>query len=228
MLSEAVEEAFVFGNVRFRNTIEKLAHARLLARFQLFHGAERDYVSLVYQDHAVGDEEGAGELVGDDDNGHSEGFFQFQNQIVDACGDDGIEARGRLVKKENFGIHSQGASDCGALFHAAAQLRGNVIFVTGEAHFFQLQSHHDLDSGVVEPSMLAKWKSDIFSDGHRAKERTALKRNTELLAKFCHVVSLDTAQIFTANPNLTARRFFEAHQRAKNCVFNEAAATENN
>src|SRR6185437_12003823 len=189
MLGEAVEEALVFGNVWFRNTIEELAHARLLARFQLFHGAERDYVSLVYQYHAIGDQEGAGELVGDDDNGHSEGFFQFQNQIVDACRDDGVEARRRLVKEENFGIHGQGASDCGTLFHPAAQLRGDVIFVAGEAHFFQLQSHHDLDRGVVEASMLAKWKGDIFSDGHRAKERAALKRNTELLAKFGHVVS---------------------------------------
>src|SRR5580658_4295155 len=80
------------GQLRLRNAIQELPHARLLACAELRGGAVRNDVSLVEQNHTVGDEKRAGKLVSDDDDGDAERLLQFQDEVVAAGGDDRVEA----------------------------------------------------------------------------------------------------------------------------------------
>src|SRR5262249_25411864 len=123
---------------RLGDTIEKLTHAGMLTITHLLGGAKGYDIALVDQHHAVGDQKGAGEFVRNHNNGHSEGFFQFENEIVDSGSDDGIETGGRLIEEQNFGIHGQGACDGCSLLHSAAQLRRHVVLVAGKSDLFEL------------------------------------------------------------------------------------------
>src|SRR5216684_7425681 len=90
------------SHFRLRHTIQELTHARLSAGPHFIGGADGYDVAFVDQDHAIGDQIGAGQLVGDNDDGHAEGVLELQNELVDARGDNGIEAGGRLVEEKHF------------------------------------------------------------------------------------------------------------------------------
>jgi len=100
----------------FGDAVKKLPNARLCAGLQLGGSAVGYDAAFVEQDHAVGDQESAGEFMRHHNDGDAEGLFQFEQELVDSRRDDGIEAGGRFVKKKNFRIHGHGASDGGALF----------------------------------------------------------------------------------------------------------------
>src|SRR5208282_4046430 len=196
----------------FRNAIHELANPWMGAVFHFLYGAQRHHISLVNQDHAVGDQKRAGQFVRNHDDGHVEGTFQFQNQLIDAGSNDGIEARGWLVEKKNLRIHGQGASHGGALLHATAQLRGHVLFIAGEANLVEFESHHDLDGGIFELCVLAQRESNVFADGHGAKEGTALKGHANFLANFVTLGVRYGEKILSRNPEFTGVRFFKTNE----------------
>src|SRR5207247_4764876 len=102
----------------FSDAVQKLANAGMCAGAHFFRGAQRNDVTFIDEDHAVGDEKSAGELMRHNDDRHVKRLLEFENEFVDSSGDDGIEAGGRLVEKKNFGIHGEGAGDGCALFHS--------------------------------------------------------------------------------------------------------------
>src|ERR1041384_3199845 len=58
--------------------------------------------ALVQQNHSIGDQKRAGKLMGYDDHGDPERFFQFQQEFIDSGGDDGIQPGRRLREKKDF------------------------------------------------------------------------------------------------------------------------------
>src|SRR5258707_628637 len=97
------------ANVVALDSTEKLPHARMRARTHFLGGPDGDDVAFVDQHHAVGNQESAGQFVGDHDNGHVKGLFEFENELVHPGGNNRIQPRGRLIEKENLRIHGQGA-----------------------------------------------------------------------------------------------------------------------
>ena len=93
-------------------------------------------------------------------------LLELEYELVDAGGDDGIEAGGRLIEEKNFGIHGQRASDRGAFLHSAAELRGHIVLETLQTDLLEFQAQHDFDGGILEFGMFAERESDVFADGH--------------------------------------------------------------
>src|ERR1700730_3889339 len=60
---------------RFSDTTEKLADARLRAGAHLFGCSDSNDITLVDQDHAIGDQVGASELVSDHNDGHTKSLL---------------------------------------------------------------------------------------------------------------------------------------------------------
>src|SRR5271165_1138373 len=172
-------------------------------------------IAFVDQDHAIGDQKGAGQLVSDHDNRHVEGFFQLQNKLVDAGGDNGVQPRGRLVEKKNLWVHGQRASHRGPFLHTAAEFGRHVVFEAREADLIELQADHDLDGGFLELGVFAQRKSDVFADGHGAEQCATLKGHAQALANLIALGIGTGDEILAANPHFAGTGHFQANERSK-------------
>src|SRR5260370_36017399 len=115
------------GNFGFGNAIKELPDCWLFTGAHLFGCSDGHDVALVNQEHAVGNQKCACELVRDHDDRHAKGALELQDQLVDACGDNRVQSCRRLVEKQDLRVHRQRTSDRGSLFHAAAELRWCVV-----------------------------------------------------------------------------------------------------
>src|SRR5712671_142991 len=124
--------------------------------------------------------------MGDNDNGHAEGLFEFEDELIDAGGDNGIESGRRFVEEKNFGVHGKSASDSGTFFHAATELRRHVVLETLQSNLLEFETQHDFNGGFLEASVFAERQGNVFADGHGAEERATLKGHANFLADFIH------------------------------------------
>src|SRR5260370_1453023 len=150
--------------------------------------------------------------MGDHDDGHVKCLFEFENKLIHAGSNNRIQSRGRLVEKKNLRIHGQRASHRGALLHAAAQLRRHVVLESGQTYLIQFQPQDDFDGRLFQRGVLAQRQSHVFSDGHRAKQRAALKRHADFLPDFVHFTRRNGRDVFPFEPDFTRTRPFQAHQ----------------
>jgi len=79
-----------FGHCRFGNTVQELPYARMRARTHLLRSPDGDYVALVNQHHAVGDQEALASSLCDHDDSHVKGLLEFEDKLIDARGDNRI------------------------------------------------------------------------------------------------------------------------------------------
>src|SRR5260370_6863776 len=63
--------------------------------------------------------------------------------------------------------------------------------------------------------MLVQRQRNVFTDGHRAKQRAALKRHPDFLADFVHIIRGNRRDIFSFEPDLAGTWPFQAHQGAQ-------------
>jgi hypothetical protein len=208
------------------HAIQELADAWLRAGAHFGRRAHGHDVTFVDEHHAIGDQVGACQFVSDYDDGHAKGLLQFEDQLVDAGGDDGIQSCGGFVEEKYFRVHGQSPSDGCTLFHAAAELRWHVVLKTFETNLFELEAKHDFDGGVFEFGVFAKRQRYILAYGHGAKERAALKGHADFLANLVHFGIGNRGDIFPFDPDFTGARLFEADQRAQKRALARAGAPE--
>src|SRR5262249_24398619 len=142
-------------------------------------------------------------------------------------GDDRIESCGRFIEKKDFGVHGKCTRNSSALFHAAAQLRGHVIFVTGKSHLIELEPQHDCNRGLLKLCVLAQRKRHIFPDGHRTEESSALERHAHMTAECSELLVRNRREILTLNPDFTRSGSLEADQSAQKRALAGARSAEN-
>jgi len=142
----------------------------------------------------VGDEKGAGQFVCYHDECHAKRALEFQNQLVDACGDDGVESCGGVRRKKRISGSMARARATAARFllHAAAELRRHVVFKSLKPQpCCSFSRNHDFNRGVfqagcgsrrgkatfsptvIDPKRAPPWKDmpDLFSNGVHFKSR---------------------------------------------------------
>src|SRR5438132_5696347 len=140
---------FIF-DLRLRHAVQKLTHARVGAGRKFLARADGDDVATVDEEHTVRDQEGAGQFVGDHHHRDGVGLLQTQNQLVDARRHERIKPCRGFVNKQDFRVHRQRASHCGAFLHAAAQLGGHEVLEARQSNLLQFDPHRDLDGGLFE------------------------------------------------------------------------------
>ena len=198
----------------------------MAAAFEFLGRTQGHDVAAVEENDAIGDQEGAGEFVRHHDHSHGVGFFEVQDEIVDAGGGDGVEARGGFIEEQDVGIHGQRAGECGAFAHASAELRRAVVLEAAEAHLFQLDANHDLDGSGLEGGVFEQGQGDVFADPQGADQCPALKGQTDLLADGVHLAGRSPGDVGAIDMHLAGRRFFEAHQRPEQGTLAGAGAAE--
>ncbi len=114
-------------------------------------------------------------------------LLEFKNKLVHSRGNDRIKPGGRLIKKKNLGIHGQRASHGGALLHATAQLRGHVVFESGQTHLVEFEAQNNFDGRIFQLGMLAQRQGHVFSDRHRTKQCATLERHADFFPDFVHL-----------------------------------------
>src|SRR3984893_18680507 len=106
---------------RVWNAIEKLTNARVLVRFHFFLASGRNQRAVIQHGHPDGNSKRAGQFVSHDDDGHVEGAFQPENQVVQLCSDDGTQTGRGFVEAQDFRIQRKGASYCRAFPHTTRE-----------------------------------------------------------------------------------------------------------
>src|SRR6202051_3405233 len=101
-----------------RYPVEELPNTRMLTFLNLIFGSDSKESSVVQHGDAVGDAEGAWQLMSHDDHGHLESLLKKENQFIQFSRNNWIEPSGRLVKYKNLRIESNGTRHCSPLLHA--------------------------------------------------------------------------------------------------------------
>src|SRR5437667_356366 len=104
---------------------QELVEPRVRRGPRLLRRAREADRALVQERDPVGDEEGARQVVRDDDGREPEPALQVADQVVDPGADHRVEAGRRLVVEKRAGLEHQRAGERGALSHAAGELRGH-------------------------------------------------------------------------------------------------------
>ena len=88
------------------------------------------------------------------------------DEVVDARGVDGIEARRRLVVEDDLGLQGQRAGQADALLHAAREVARAHALDAGQPHQLErlLDAREDLLVGHLVPELLAQAVGDVLAD----------------------------------------------------------------
>ena len=86
------------------------------------------------QYNSVRDRLGAVQVVRDHDGRNVAFFLQFEDQLVDFAGSDGIETRGGFVEQLDAGLERQRARQSHALLHTARKFGGHFVQFIFHAH----------------------------------------------------------------------------------------------
>ena len=89
---------------------------------EFFDFSDRRHLAVAEHRDPVADGEQAVEIVGHHEDGEAQRLLQRADEIVEVAGRDRIEARGRLVEKDDLGIERERARERDALGHAAGKL----------------------------------------------------------------------------------------------------------
>jgi hypothetical protein len=95
-------------------------------------------------EHAVGEVDGLGEVVGDGEGGEAVALPQAQELVVEAFAGEFVEGAEGLVEEEQLGAGDQGAGERGAHAHAARELGGVGVREFAEAD----EGEHAVDGGL--------------------------------------------------------------------------------
>src|SRR5579872_3366986 len=101
--------------------------------------------------------------MGYDDARELERSLDAGDQVVDARGVDGVEARGRLVVKDDFGLQRERARQADALLHAPGQVARTHRLDPGQPDELERlrDARVDVGRGHRVPELLAKAVGDV-------------------------------------------------------------------
>jgi len=164
--------------------------------------------------------------VRDHDDGHAEGFLDFDEKVHDVFAGGGIEIAGGLIGKKNFRTIDERAGDGGALLFAAGKFGGTV----GRAliEFDALQGFGD---ARVTLSVIyfreAKGKLDVFCEGHAREKIERLKDHADgVAAVACEFEGRQGGKIFSVGVNRARGRPIEASHEIEKSGFAGAGAAK--
>ena len=158
-------------------TAEISLHPRMFASEHRFDRAFGDDLAVGERRDAVADIVQAVEIVRHHEDGKPQGLLQGPDQGIEIAGGDRIEARGRLVEKDNFRIESQRASERDALHHAAREFGGKFGgVVCGHPDHFELRYRHFIHEPLRKMQIFAHRKLQILEHGQGRKQRALLKQ----------------------------------------------------
>ena len=124
--------------------------------------------------------------MGDDDHGHVL-LGKLLDDLEHLAGQLGVERGGRLVKKEDLGLHRKGARDGDTLLLSAGKLAGVGVRFIGKTHLAQKLCRR-------LPDLLPVALLHVDGGIRHVFEHGAVREEVELL-KHQPVVLLDPAQL---------------------------------
>jgi hypothetical protein len=102
--------------------------------------------------------------VGHHDYCCTQTFPQFENELVEPAGADGVESGRRLVEEQDSGVQRHCPGETGAFLHAATDLGRVELLETGQPDQRELQRHDLGDLGRAELRVLAERQRDVFRE----------------------------------------------------------------
>ena len=165
-----------------RLAAEERPHARIGGLVaQLARIAVRDDALglAVEQDDAVGGDEDAAEVVGDDHERDAEVVGEPADRRVERRRGDRVEAGRRLVHEQDRRVERHRARDAGALLHAAGELGRQVAGERFETDELELHPRDEVDRVVRQIGVLLERQPDVLEQRHRPEQRARLVHDAE-------------------------------------------------
>src|SRR6266404_4668382 len=114
---------------------------------------------------AGGEAFGQGALVGDHDDGHSEGVLNFAEEEKDLLAGGRVEIAGGLVGVKDGGMIYEGAGQGSALLLAAREFAGSMVMAGAEADAVEGLGYAMATLGAVDFGE-AEREFHVFREGH--------------------------------------------------------------
>ena len=162
----------------------------------------------------------------DHDDCHAERFLQLDDQLVDSHGHDRIEAGGRLIAEQDVRVHGNGASQAGALFHAARELCRLKGFKPTQADEIELDARHDADGRVFELRVFLQWQGHVLADGHGIEQGCTLEKHAHLFQDRRHLLFRHPGNVLALDKYRTTRRAYQTDHVPEQGTFPTTGATE--
>src|SRR5882672_4272017 len=116
--------------------------------------------------------------MGYHENGQPQSTLKRADELVEVAGADRVEARGRLVQEDQFGIERERPRQRHSLDHAAGKLRRIAIGDFGaQAHHAEFGHHDFVEQALRELEIFAHRKLDVLPHRERREQRALLKQD---------------------------------------------------
>src|SRR6266702_8127246 len=126
-------------------TVDKLLHFRIRTRADFIRCTLCDSATASKHNHPCRDTKSARHIVRHNQCGHVAAMSQLKGELIDYCGDDRVESRGRLVAEKQLRIERERTRQANALFHSAAYLSRFEILKTSQPDHLQFLFHNLFD-----------------------------------------------------------------------------------
>jgi len=169
--------------------------------------------AVSHDSDAVGEAEGFGEVVGDEDGGFGQGFLQVQELPVELEPGEGVEGAEGLVEEDEGRIGGEGAGEGHSLALAAGELGGIAAGVGGEFQPNELE--HFAGAGlaaVAVPAQKARDELDVLFNPPVGNEAAVLGHVADTPAQSDGVEAGDG---LTFDPHVAGRGLHQSIESAQ-------------
>ena len=129
------------------------------------------------------------------------------DQLVDDVAHDRVEAGGRLVVEQHFGVHGQRPGQADALPHAAGKLgRRLAEHAVGQPDLRQAARRRS--ASIFSAAcwlILSQRKRDVLGDGHAVEQRGVLKHEAEAAAQRGELLVVEFVDPLAVENDVAAR-----------------------
>ena len=152
--------------------------------------------------------------------------FQPRNQVAQQLRHQRIHHRGRLVVQDALGLRGQRTRNRYRPFHSCRKVRRQQVTHLLNTDHLQQAIHHlqDLLFGQFAP--FAQWKSHIFANAQRIKQRSILKYHRDFLADQFQLWFGVVGDIFPRHDDAPRIRLQEPHDAVQRNRLSDTASTQ--
>ena len=155
------------------------------------------------------------QVMGDHEDGKTQGPIQGVDQRIEARRADRIQSGGRFVEKQDLRVHRQGAGEPGPFAHAARQLRGQFRRRLGrQADEVDLQHRDIVHHALRQREVFAHGNFDVLLHIKRPEQGAVLEQHAPAPLRFGPRRVAIGAQVIAEDLDGTGDRPHQADDRA--------------
>src|SRR5215469_4329688 len=180
------------------------------------YGGRGDHALIGEYSDAIAECNQSIQIVGDHDHAELQLLMQLTDQLDEGFAAFRIESRGGFIEKHDARLERQGASESGALYHPARELRRHLAaIIAAQTHHLEPQHRQLMNQCIIKTVELPKRQHYVLGHGHGGEQSASLKQHSRVASVFDEFLGAQLRERGPQNLDLAGRGCIEAQHLAQ-------------